>query len=106
MTVITRRGEPVEIAGTLPVVGEKAPDFRLTRTDLSDVSLADYADKRKVLSIVPSLDTPTCAMSLRQFNQRAAAMDNTVVLNISADLPFAAARFCETEGIDQVESLS
>jgi thiol peroxidase (atypical 2-Cys peroxiredoxin) (EC 1.11.1.5) len=106
MTVITRRGEPVEIAGTLPVVGEKAPDFRLTRTDLSDVSLADYAGKRKVLSIVPSLDTPTCAMSLRQFNQRAAAMDNTVVLNISADLPFAAARFCETEGIDQVESLS
>ena len=106
MTTITRRGEAVELGGELPAVGSQAPDFRLTRADLSDVSLADYAGKRKVLSIVPSLDTPTCAMSLRQFNQKAAGMDNTVVLNISADLPFAMARFCETEGIDQVESLS
>jgi thiol peroxidase len=106
MTQVTRRGETVALSGDLPAIGTQAPDFRLTRSDLSDVSLADYAGKRKVLSIVPSLDTPTCAMSLRRFNERAADMDNTVVLNISADLPFAMARFCETEGIDQVESLS
>lgn len=106
MITITRRGEPVHISGDLPAVGDKAPDFKLTRQDLSDVTLADYAGLRKVLSIVPSLDTPTCAMSARQFNQRAAALENTVVLNISADLPFAMARFCEVEGIDAVESLS
>ncbi len=106
MTTITRRGQSVEVAGTLPKVGSQAPEFTLTRGDLTDVGLSDYSGKRKVLSIVPSLDTPTCAMSIRQFNQRAAALDNTVVLNISADLPFAMTRFCETEGIDQVESLS
>ncbi|MEX0374621.1 thiol peroxidase [Spiribacter pallidus] len=106
MTTVTRRGETVQLSGDLPRVGNKAPDFRLTRTDLSDVTLADYAGKRKVLSIVPSLDTPTCAMSARQFNVKAAALDDAVVLNISADLPFAAARFCETEGIEGVEALS
>ncbi len=106
MTTVTRLGETVHLSGELPRVGSTAPDFRLTRTDLTDVTLADYAGKRKVLSIVPSLDTPTCAMSARQFNVRAAALDQTVVLNISADLPFAAARFCETEGIDGVEALS
>ena len=106
MTTVTRRGETVNLNGDLPPVGSKAPDFSLTRTDLTDVSLADYAGKRKVLSIVPSLDTPTCAMSARRFNEQAAALGDTVVLNISADLPFAAARFCETEGIDSVEALS
>ena len=106
MTTVTRRGELVHLSGDLPAVGSKAPDFRLTRKDLTDVSLADYQGKRKVLSIVPSLDTPTCAMSLRKFNADAAALADTVVLNISADLPFAAARFCETEGIEAVEALS
>lgn len=106
MTTITRRGQTVHINGDLPAIGSVAPDFKLTRKDLSDVSLADYAGLCKVLSIVPSLDTPTCAMSARQFNQRAAALENTVVLNISADLPFAMARFCEIEGIEAVEALS
>ena len=106
MTTVTRRGELVHLNGDLPAVGSKAPDFKLTRADLTDVTLADYAGKRKVLSIVPSLDTPTCAMSMRKFNVQAAALADTVVLNISADLPFAAARFCETEGIDDVEALS
>ena len=106
MTTVTRLGETVHLSGELPRVGTTTPDFRLTRTDLSDVTLANYAGKRKVLSIVPSLDTPTCAMSARQFNVRAAALEQAVVLNISADLPFAAARFCETEGIDGVEALS
>ena len=106
MTTVTRLGETVQLSGELPGIGTTAPDFRLTRTDLSDVTLADYSGKRKVLSIVPSLDTPTCAMSARQFNVRAAALEQSVVLNISADLPFAAARFCETEGIDGVEALS
>ena len=106
MTTVTRLGETIHLSGELPRIGTPAPDFRLTRTDLSDVTLADYAGKRKVLSIVPSLDTPTCAMSARQFNVRAAALADTVVLNISADLPFAAARFCETESIDGVEALS
>ena len=106
MTTVTRLGETVHLNGELPQVGSRAPDFRLTRTDLTDVTLADYAGKRKVLSVVPSLDTPTCAMSARQFNVRAAALEGTVVLNISADLPFAGARFCETEGIEGVEALS
>ncbi|RZU98790.1 thiol peroxidase [Spiribacter vilamensis] len=106
MTTVTRLGETIHLSGELPRIGTIAPDFCLTRTDLSDATLADYAGKRKVLSIVPSLDTPTCAMSARQFNVRAAALADTVVLNISADLPFAAARFCETEGIEGVEALS
>lgn len=106
MTTVTRRGEVVQLNGQLPSVGQTAPDFLLTRTDLTDVSLADYEGFRKVLSIVPSLDTPTCAMSARRFNQDATALEDTVVLNISADLPFAAARFCETEGLERVEALS
>lgn len=105
-TTVTRRGELVHLSGELPAVGSQAPDFQLTRADLSDVSLAAYEGKYKVLSIVPSLDTPTCAMSLRKFNEQATALKNTVVLNISADLPFAMSRFCETEGINNVESLS
>ena len=106
MTTITHLSETVNLSGELPRIGTTAPDFRLTRTDLSDVTLADYAGKRKVLSIVPSLDTRTCAMSAKEFNAHAAALAQTVVLNISADLPFAAARFSETEGIDGVEALS
>lgn len=106
MTAVTRLGDIVHLSGDLPEVGSPAPDFRLTRGDLSDVSLADFAGRRKVLNILPSLDTPTCAMSARRFNERAAALDNTVVLVISADLPFAQKRFCETEGIDNLEPLS
>ncbi|PWG62963.1 thiol peroxidase [Sediminicurvatus halobius] len=106
MTAVTRLGDIVHLSGDLPEVGSPAPDFRLTRGDLSDVGLADFAGRRKVLNILPSLDTPTCAMSARRFNERAAALDNTVVLVVSADLPFAQKRFCETEGIDNLEPLS
>jgi thiol peroxidase len=87
-------------------VGSKAPPFRLTGGDLADVGLEDFAGKRKILNIVPSLDTAVCAASARYFNQAAAAMDDTVVLVISADLPFAQGRFCSTEGLDDVIPLS
>ncbi len=87
-------------------MGAKAPDFRLTAGDLKDVSLAAYKGKRKVMNIVPSLDTPTCATSTRKFNERAGQMPNTVVLVISADLPFAMKRFCTTEGLQNVVPLS
>ena len=91
------KGAPVETNGALPAVGSKLPGFSLVRGDLSTATLADYAGKRKVLNIVPSLDTPTCATSTRKFNEKAASLDNTVVLVISADLPFAMNRFCTTE---------
>ncbi|WP_018413152.1 thiol peroxidase [Methyloversatilis thermotolerans] len=103
---VTLAGNPVHLAGHLPAPGSKAPGFTLVGTDLADVSLADFAGKRKVLNIVPSLDTPTCQTSTRKFNQQAGDMDNTVVLVISADLPFAMKRFCETEGLNNVKSLS
>lgn len=106
MTAVTRLGDIVHLSGDLPEVGSPAPDFRLTRADLSDVGLAEFAGRRKVLNILPSLDTPTCAMSARRFNERAAGLDNTVVLVVSADLPFAQKRFCETEGIERLEALS
>ena len=94
MAQITLKGNPVRTVGDLPKVGTVAPEFKLTRLDLSEAKLSDYAGKRKVLNIFPSVDTPTCAMSVRKFNERAAGLPNTVVLNISADLPFAQARFC------------
>jgi thiol peroxidase len=103
---VTLAGNPVHLAGHLPAPGSKAPGFTLVGTDLADVSLADFAGKRKVLNIVPSLDTPTCQTSTRKFNQQAGDMDNTVVLVVSADLPFAMKRFCETEGLNNVKSLS
>ena len=106
MATISFQGKPIKTSGELPVVGTVAPDFLLVSGQLKDVSLANYAGKRKVLSIVPSLDTPTCAASTRIFNQKANQMDNTVVLVISADLPFAQGRFCESEGLKDVESLS
>jgi thiol peroxidase len=96
----------VETSGELPQVGTRAPAFELRRADLSPVSLADYAGSRLVLNIFPSIDTPTCAKSVRQFNERAAAMPNTRVLCVSADLPFALGRFCAAEGIDRVETAS
>ena len=106
MATVTRRGVPVNTNGELPAVGTTAPDFVLTRGDLSDVSLADFAGKKKVLSIVPSLDTPTCIASTRRFNEKAAGLDNTVVLVIAADLPYAQTRFCSAEGINNVVPLS
>jgi len=106
MATITLKGNPFHTVGELPAVGTAAPSFTLTRTDLADVSLSDYAGKRLVLNIFPSLDTPVCANSVRRFNEAAAGLENTLVLCISADLPFAHGRFCETEGIENVESLS
>jgi len=106
MATIKFQGKDLNTSGELPAVGSQAPDFSLVSSRLKNVSLASYAGKRKVLSIVPSLDTPTCAASTRLFNQKADAMDNTVVLVISADLPFAQVRFCESEGLKDVIALS
>lgn len=106
MTTVTFSGNPVQLKGALPAVGAAAPAFTLTAADLSDKTLADFAGKRKVLNIFPSIDTGVCQQSVRTFNQRAAALNNTVVLCISADLPFAQARFCGAEGLDNVVTLS
>ena len=103
---VTLKGNPVDVAGNLPKVGSTAPNFTLVDKALADVTLETYAGKRKVLNIFPSVDTPTCAMSIRAFNKHAAGLDNTVVLNISADLPFAQTRFCAAEGIENVVNLS
>ena len=105
-TTVTLRGNPVRVDGDLPTAGSKAPDFNLTSGSLADVSLKDFAGKRKVLNIVPSLDTPTCATSARKFNEAAGDLPNTTVLVVSADLPFAAKRFCELEGLKNVAHLS
>jgi thiol peroxidase len=106
MAKITLKGNPFETSGDLPAVGQEAPPFRLVDGDLADVHLANYAGKKKVLNIVPSLDTPVCAASARKFNEKAAGRGDTVVLVISADLPFAQKRFCETEGLTNVIPLS
>ena len=106
MAQVTLRGNPVQVEGELPQTGSKAPDFTLTAGDLSDATLATFAGKRKVLNIFPSVDTPTCATSVRTFNAQADKVANTVVLCISSDLPFAQKRFCGTEGLDNVQSLS
>ena len=106
MATISSRGEMVETSGELPAVGTAAPDFALRRADLSPISLADYAGSRLVLNIFPSIDTPTCAKSVRQFNERVAALTNTHVLCVSADLPFALGRFCGAEGLERVETAS
>jgi thiol peroxidase len=106
MAKITLKGNPIETVGSLPTVGSKAPDFKLTKGDLSDVGLGDFAGKKKLLSIVPSLDTGVCASSARRFNQEAASVPGAVLLTISTDLPFAQKRFCEAEGITNVVPLS
>lgn len=106
MSTVTLGGNPVNVAGNFPKTGDRAPDFSLTNKALDDVGLDDYAGKRKVLNIVPSLDTPTCATSTRTFNAKAGELPNTVVLVISADLPFAMSRFCAAEGLNNVETLS
>ncbi len=106
MSQVTLKGNPVNTSGELPAVGSQAPDFLLVDKGLQNIDLSAYAGKRKVLNIVPSLDTAVCAASTRKFNESAASLDNTVVLVISADLPFAMNRFCEAEGIENVTALS
>lgn len=106
MANITLGGAPVETWGSLPKIGEKAPDFELTVSDLSTKKLSDFEGHKVVLNIFPSVDTGTCAQSVRTFNQEASELDNTKILCISKDLPFAQARFCGAEGIDNVIMLS
>ncbi|HSE01863.1 MAG TPA: thiol peroxidase [Burkholderiales bacterium] len=106
MASVTLGGNPITVAGNFPSKGDTAPDFSLTAKDLKDLGLKDFAGKRKVLNIVPSLDTPVCAKSTKIFNEKAGALPNTVVLVISADLPFAAGRFCGAEGVNNVVTLS
>lgn len=105
-TVLLGGKTPVKLNGELPKVGEAAPSFTLVNGDLKDVALADFSGKKKLLNIVPSLDTPTCALSTRKFNQHAKANADTVMLMISADLPFAQKRFCGNEGLENVIPLS
>ncbi|RBO85033.1 thiol peroxidase [Marinomonas aquiplantarum] len=104
MAQVTLKGNPFETVGTLPAVGTQAPDFELVKTDLSVTTLADYQGAKLVLNIFPSIDTPTCATSVRKFNESAAALKGVNVICVSADLPFAAARFCGAEGIDNVDT--
>lgn len=96
------KGEPVSLAGEFVKVGAKAPDFKLVKTDLSTLTLGDFKGKRVILNIFPSLDTKVCAMSVRQFNARAASLPDTVIIAVSRDLPFAHERFCTTNGINNV----
>lgn len=103
---VTLGGNPIQVDGQFPEKGQTAPAFTLVAKDLSDTALASFAGKRKVLNIFPSVDTPVCASSVRRFNQAAAELANTVVLCISADLPFAQSRFCGAEGLNNVQSLS
>ena len=106
MSTVTLGGNPIEVAGKFPQKGDTAAPLSLVGADLKDVTLADYAGKRKVLNIVPSLDTPTCATSTRKFNAEAGKLADTVVLIVSADLPFASKRFCVAEGLENVVTLS
>ena len=103
---VTLDGAPLTLYGTFPAVGQTAPAFTLVDKELKDVTLQSFAGKRKVLNIVPSLDTAVCATSTRKFNEAASGLDNTMMLVISADLPFAMSRFCVTEGLENVITLS
>lgn len=106
MATVTLRGNPVQVGGELPARGAQAPEFRLVNPQLKDVTLADFAGKRKILNIFPSVDTPVCATSTRKFNEKASALKDAVVICISADLPFAFSRFCAAEGLSNVQTLS
>ena len=106
MSQVTLKGNPVEVGGSFLQAGQAAPEFRLVAGDLSEKSLADFAGKRKVLNIFPSVDTGVCAASVRKFNEKAASLANTAVLCVSQDLPFAQSRFCGAEGIENVVMLS
>jgi thiol peroxidase len=100
------KGNPIETNGDLPKVGEKAPDFTLVATDLSEKSLSDFAGKKKIVTINPSIDTGVCQKTARRFNEKIADKDGAVVLYVSADLPFALQRFCGAEGLEDVHPLS
>ncbi len=106
MAQIMMAGNPIHTVGELPAVGSQAPDFHLTQTDLEDTTLADYKGKKLVLNIFPSIDTPTCAQSVRRFNKEASERSNVVVLCVAADLPFAMKRFCGAEGLEAVKPVS
>ncbi len=106
MAAITLGGNPINTSGELPKVGSKAPEFNLVKNDLSTTSLSDYTGSKLVLNIFPSIDTGTCATSVRKFNESASSLANTKVLCISRDLPFAQKRFCGAEGLENVENLS
>lgn len=106
MATVTLKGNPVTTSGELPKIGADAPNFKLVATDLSSKSLNDYLGHQVILNIFPSIDTGTCAQSVRTFNEKASQLNNTKVLCISKDLPFAMSRFCGAEGLENVESLS
>ncbi len=106
MAGITFKGQPTRTAGSLPAIGSKAPDFELTGTDLAQYTLGQWSGQRKLLNIFPSVDTPVCAASARRFNEEASRYANTVMLNVSADLPFAQSRYCGSEGLADVRNLS
>lgn len=106
MTTVTLKGNPCNLEGNMPAIGSAAPDFKLTKSDLSAIDLAALGNKKKIIVTVPSLDTPVCATETRRFNEKAAALGNVEVLIVSADLPFAQRRFCETEGIKSVSAAS
>ena len=106
MATVTLRGNPIHTSGELPAVGSDAPDFSVTGSDLGDLTLGTFAGKNLILNIYPSVDTPTCAASTRAFNQRAGDRDDTVVLCVSQDLPFAFSRFCGAENVNNVVTLS
>jgi len=99
-------GHPINLVGELPEVGSRTPSFSVTKADLSELTEADLAGQRVVLNIFPSIDTPTCAASVRKFNELAAGLDNTTIVNVSADLPFAQGRFCGSEGLNNVTNTS
>ena len=106
MAKITLKGNPIKTIGKLPKIGKKAPKFKLVKTDLSIGKLKDFKGKKVLLNITPSIDTGICAASMRKFNEAAAGLDNTVIINVSKDLPFAHSRFCAAEGIDNVITMS
>lgn len=106
MTTVTLRGNAVETVGSLPAIGSTSPAFNVVGADLSEIKNSDFPQKRLILNIFPSVDTPTCAMSVRKFNQTASELENTLVLCISADLPFAQNRFCGAEGLSNVKTAS
>lgn len=106
MATVTLKGNAFDTQGELPKAGSQAPGFTLVQGDLSDLTLADLAGKRVILNIFPSVDTATCATSVRKFNEKATSLDNTVVVCVSADLPFALSRFCGAEGIENVKVAS
>lgn len=106
MATITFQGNPTETSGTLPAVGTQAPDFKLTKTDLSTTALSDFKGKRVVMNIFPSIDTGVCATSVKNFNERATQLENTAVLCISRDTPFAQSRFVNDEGLENIVNLS